>query len=80
MVCFPGQGEAVAPMVRNEDFKDQYLRDHSSAAGSFQPSHKPAKTKGASSFIPIAYGIPRQAPSSTRKSRSAGIRQRRFLK
>jgi hypothetical protein len=30
---------------------------HSSVAGSFQPSHRPAKTKGASSFIAIEYGI-----------------------
>src|ERR1700676_2950331 len=33
------------------------VRNHSSVAGSFQPSHKPANTNGAPSFMPIAYGI-----------------------
>ena len=34
-----------------------HVRNHWSVAGSFHPSHRPANTNGASSFMPIAYGI-----------------------
>jgi hypothetical protein len=48
-------------------------------AGSFHLSHKPAKTKAESSFMPIEYGILPPRTFFHSQKPSAGIRQRLFL-
>jgi len=55
------------------------MRNHSSVAGSFQPSHKPANTNAESSFMLIEYVNFAAENFLPLIKTMTGIKQRRFL-